>query len=497
MAATKASVTANSLQGQVDQLAQQFNSVKQAVSKFEGQEQRARTLLNAALTDVFTFGEMMYSTSAPAGTNLFREFFTKMGRPYNAKTQANPYIGLVKLAFNSAGDSSLSQYARVLQYAHDGNWTAGDFLAQLNAKGIEGLRKDALEADESQQSVKRNAQRTAKIDRASNMLMAKPASQAVALPSGLQAPEGFAIVLARIDASNNASIVELVHTDAAKVDPILLKLVDDGAPTHDGEALAPFFRALDLILNTTPDKGRDVLIRNVGGKVSIQAISEGHSFPGALMELDGSVPGLPDDEAFVLKSADARGLLNLLDKFSNWAIADGAITADDLPQPLHLEPITKAGKYRVAVAPTNDDKPLQVTHTEFGAVMAYIDGERAAHAKKNKGRSEQHKFATSIELSLAGSRLVGKLPTSMLSTTIGSTGSESDLDDRLLALSDVEALTGTMKQYEVDAHGWIMDNEVDDAGLVLEAYFDNDKLQVVLPTRTGSSYNQVCEPLVL
>jgi hypothetical protein len=501
--ATLAKVSANSLEGQVDQLSRRFVAVQKTAGEFEDQDRRVKGLLFQALADVYGFGEEVYDTTPPSGTSLFREFFVKLDVPFNSRTQANPYIGLVKLAFRASSASSQSQYATVLNYAHVEGIDPADFRRWLMEEGIEARRSQALDALASRQRQINNQARTAQLNNATSTLLARPASASVALPEGVKAPEGFALVLARVDADNNACIVEVVDTAAEKLDPILLSLTTTKPVERPSEPLAPLLRAVDLILGTTPDKPgdvRDLLIGNVdkhgSPRALVQAISNTYSFPGAEMELDGHVGALPVDQPFVLKAADARYLLDMAEKHRNWTLDEhGTLTADDLSNPIKLEALESPGTYRVAVPTRNSDKPLRITHDEFSKIAAYIQRERNANAENNKKRNEPRVFPAAMELSLDGNRILGKLSTSLLNTTIAETSAETDLDERMVGVSDLETLAETMKLYEVDADGWLMDGDVENAALVIEAFFDNDLLRVVLPTRTGMSYNQVCEPL--
>lgn len=259
-------ITANSLSAQIDQLNRAFQAVEATGKKFETLERKASAILYSALHQVYDFGENLLALKSQPGTNIIREFFLNNDVAYNSKTQANPYIGLVKLAFRAGNASSHSQYATVLGYAASLQIAAADFPAWLNERKIEGWRTAALDAQNSNARNIRNQGRLTKVQNAVAVMDAKPASALVSLPAGVQAPEGYALVLARIDANNGAQIVEVVHSSAEKVEPILLGLVD-GPTAVSTEPLAPFFRAIDLIINTTPDatmgNQRDLLVRNL------------------------------------------------------------------------------------------------------------------------------------------------------------------------------------------------------------------------------------------
>ena len=516
--ATLAPVTANSLQGQVDQLTKRFIGVRKSGSVFEGQERRTRDYLFTALADVYDFGEAVYNIKPQPGTSIFRTFFAEMTKQnpklpvaYNAKCQENPYIGLVKLAFSGSSASSQSQYATVLEYAHHEGKKPADLIAWLEEKddqdrsGIERRRSEALEAKGSRQRGRNNQARKDKLANATTKLNAMPASAAVALPAGLVAPEGFAIVLAKIDAANNASIVEIVESAAEKVDPVLLRLVAPKPVDRSDEPLHSLIRAVDLIISTTPakpGKPRDLLVRNTLShdlpRAVVQAISETYSFPGAVMDIEGHIPGLPIDDAFVLTADDAALLISLADSYRGWTVDEtGRITADQLANPIQMTKLANAGNYRVANPGKSQDKPIEIKPDTAAQVVAYLDRERSAHTEKMKKAKQKQPFPPCIDLQIDGNFLTAKLATSIISVTIADTSAEAELDERTLGVQDLASLMSTLKEHEAQAEGWLLDNQVDDAGIVVEAWFDNDNLRVVLPTKTGNAYNQVCEALTL
>ncbi len=499
-------ITANSLKGQLAELDKEFKHVEATAKSFEALEGKATAVLHNALHQVYEFGEALLTIQQQAGSKLAREFLLNHKIAYNSRTQDNLYIGLLKLAFRAKGnDSSRSQYATVLGYAALLRIAPADFPKWLAEKGIERRRSEALDAQNSQGRASRNQGRQTKIQNAFATLMAKPASASVALPAGVEAPKGFALVLAKIDGSNSAQIVEVIHSDPAKVDPILLSLVD--APVvASNEKLAPFFRAIDLIINTTPDapqgKPRNLLIRNQTkrGKDTaiIEAVSEAYSFPGASMTLEGHVGDLPVDKPFLIDAGDARYVSDQCDKLTNWTLdKSGALIADTMPRPILLTEITDAAAYRVAQALPCPEKPLQAPASAFKEVEGYIARERLENKQKNLKRSEPKAFPASVGLSIQDTKLSIRLPNSVLFAGLGETSAETDFGDKTIAVNDIEAVASTLARHDVDATGWIMDGDVDDAALVLEVHFDNDLLRIVMPTRTGSDYNQVCEALAL
>ena len=500
-------ITANSLEGQLSQLDKQFLNVEATAHSFEQLNGKAIAILHNALEHVYTFGEALVAIKKQNGVNVAREFLLKHSIPYNSRTQANIYIGLVKLAFKNSGDSSRSQYATVLAYASSLGKSAAEFLPWLTEKdkGIEGRRKEAVEAQANSSTTRRNQGRATRIQQAVTLLEAKPMSGSVALPAGVQAPEGFALVLAKIDGSNGAQIVDIVDTDAAKLEPVLLTLAGQ-APAQSTEPLAPFFRALDLILSTTPDKidgkPRDILIANrvQRGKqvAAVEAISEAYSFPGASMSLDTHVGDLPEDEAFVLGATDAKHLHRVWSQHENWTLdSEGELNADGLQQPIQLVSLPTPGNYRVATPKPTPGSPLKSLSSDLQGVIEYLEREKADFKRKNERRNETRPFPGSLNLLIHNKNLSVQLPSTTQIASVGETGAQTDFDGRTLAVNDVEKVAETLTKHHIDANGWIMDGQVEGAGLVLEVHFDNDLFRIVMPTRTGEAYNQVCEALVL
>lgn len=498
-------VTANSLEAQLSQLTKHFVNAETTAASFEQLNGKAVAILHTALEHVFVFGETLIRLQADKGIDVRREFLAKHSIAFNSRTQANVYIGLVKLAFKGSSDSSRSQYATVLGHASSSKVFPKDFADWIKDGGVEGRRKEAVEAQASQSTTRRNQGRATKVQQAITTLSAKPASGLVALPAGVQAPQGFALVLAKVDGNNGAQIVDIVDTDATKLEPVLLTLAGH-TPAASTEPLAPFFRAIDLVLSTTPDKidgkPRDILIANSvqrGKQVAaIEAISEAYSFPGASMSLDAHVGDLPEDEAFVLGATDAKHLHRVWSQHENWTLdSTGELNADGLQLPIQLVPLPTPGNYRVATPKPTPGSPLKALSSDLQGVVEYFEREKADLKRRNDRRNETRPFPGSLELSIQNQKLSIQLPFAMQATNLGETVAQTDFDGRTLAVNDVQKVAETLTKHHIDANGWIMDGQVEGAGLVLEMHFDNDLFRIVMPTRTGDAYNQVCEALVL
>ena len=502
-----AAVTANSVNGQLTQLEHQFALVKQSAGNFEVQNDRTAKMLLSALEEAYGFGCGLFRmASGTSGMSIVSDFL-KARNVYNEKVRKKPFIGIVNAAFVNSSPSSRSQYATVLHYAHTEKVKPADFLTWLSdQKGIEGARSNAVKAEASSSWLQNNATKQQRVQQSGSDLLKRPASVPVALPAGFTPPPGFAIVLASIDKSHNASIIHVLHdqSDNAKIDPVLLSLAAAPAP-QAVRGLDGFYRAISAILNATPDttngKERHLLVSNTmqhGTLVgNVEAISEAYSFPSGSMLLDQPVGSLPPDDRYVFSLTDARHFIDQYEKHDNWALdAQGVLTATDLIQSIQLTQLPSAHAYRVADVRQSSTKQLRATYNDLTALLEYIAMVKADwKAPKGRGGKEKLPFPASMELAVAKDRLLIHFRHSPRPSDFADTRAEEVEEDRLLAVSDMTALAQTLVEHGADVEGWLMDSGVDDAALVLDAYLGDDRLRVVMPTRTGSDYNQVCKPL--
>lgn len=502
-----AAITANSVNGQLTQLEQQFTAVIKSAGSFEVQNDRTTQMLHNALDEVYTFGENLIALADKHQIPLVTDFL-RAKKVFNEKVRKKPYIGLVNAAFVNTSPSSRSQYATVLQFARESKVPTSGFVAWLTKmKGIEGARSEAVKAQASSVWQQQNASRKARVTQAGTDLLAGPLSSAVALPAGIVAPEGFAIVLAAIDSANNASIVKVIHdtNDSAKIEPVLLSLAAQPVPRAK-RGLDELYRAVDLCLRSTPDKttGKDrhLLVQNTNQHGiligSVETISEAYSAPAATMTLDQPIGQLKQGDRFVFDGADARHFLQVHDQHQNWTLDDkGVLNADGLPQAIQLTPLPAKHSYRVADVQQSTTKQFHATVDDLRAHLQYVADEKRDWTAANKRRGTSTRaFPVSLELGILRDRLTIGFPHSTRDAGFADTQAHAVEEDRLLAVSDIDALVRVLVDYEADVDGWVMDSQVDDAALVLDAYVDSDSLRVVMPTRTGSDYNQVSTDLV-
>jgi hypothetical protein len=506
---TTAATLPNSLKSLVDQLSKDFKIVTKTVQNFETHQARSVDMLYQALADVYKFGEDIVNLPTQDGKSIISEFFGKQKVAYNARVRANPYIGLLKLAFmgsgSSSSESSRSQYATVLEFAVKSKISPSDFKAWLSGRGIEYWRDEAVKAKNSKGHQNLARRRAQMLENARTTLAARPASLPVSLPAGVEAPEGYAIFIARVDGSNKVEIIDVLETDEEKVNNQIVALVKEAeTPTTPIDPLACFLRAVGLIVKLTPDKidsrGRDILIWNAverGSPVAFaEAVCEAHSFPGARIKLACHVGSLPLDHSFILKGHDAAVITAA--KHANFEISDtGLITSADLTRPISLTYLNDAGSYRTSPAVPTLAKSFTTTSEQMNEVSAYIKRERDTHARKNANRADNLPFPSNAMLSWGAGRLLVQVPHSLLTSTLAQVGTEMDLNDCALTSSEIERVAETLAAYNLALDGWLMDADVDNAAIVLNATLDDDELSIVLPTKVGANYNQVSSALVL
>jgi len=497
-------ISANSVDGQLTQLEGQFAPIVKVAKAFESHEKRGIAMLHKALEDVYVFGQDLFDLPETGGRPMVQAFLDKQ-KQLNKRTKDNPFLGLVNIAFSGSGVASRSQYATVLHFASVEDVKSGDFTQWLiDGEGIEGRRKDAMIALSSVQSLKNSQGRITRVQLGTAELMKKTASAGVVLPAGVQAPEGFAIVLARVDGSNQAQIIDVLDSSDATLEPVILRYAPDAKGALGSEPLAGFHRAVSILLGLTPAKvggqTREILIRTenlVGEPMAvIETVSEAYTFPTARMTI-APIPGLEADKAYLLDGGSADQLTRHFEKHQNWRIEGLKLVADKLPLSVQLGEVTSAGKLRVGQFPKNRTKAFATSAQDAKSLKEWFEREHKDHDKRNKGAAQKRTFPASVMPAIANGQLQLTIDRSMLPVSIGSTSADAQLDERTMKASEMEALAETLAGFDIAADGWIVDTDIDDAGLAFEAYIGDDTLQIVIPTRTGDSYNQVCKALTL
>ena len=253
----------------MDDLKDAFSAIQDSANAYEKHQRAGADKLHVVLGDIFNFGQELRARPLVDGTSQMETFVTERLGLWNKPARENPYIALTRLTFSSEiSDGSLSQYASVLRHAHNRRVEPSQFAVWLSeGDGIKGRYAEALQTlGRARQSVRSKAKER-RVELAKGALRLVQASKQVEVPQG--ETEVFASVLVRIDANQNAVIVDVIETDEKALHPILLRHAP-ALPTENEmlarKPLGRFYRAIDLIAGISPDgKGptaRSILIRN-------------------------------------------------------------------------------------------------------------------------------------------------------------------------------------------------------------------------------------------
>jgi hypothetical protein len=501
----------NSLEAQLQEVADQFSEVQSAAEKFEGQQTRATELLHLALADLYAFGESLTALSTDDGRSMAEAFVTSKGLPWGKVMRGNPYTGLAKLAFAKQLPASISQYAAVLRLASDRGIVATDFRAWLaDNDGIKGRYNEAVDHFGSTRRQLGSQAKQRRIEKATQTLLGRVHSSAVALPIGIEAPEGFALVLARIDGSNNATIIDVVNSEAAAIEPILLRYETSKATTKSIMAAKPmgqFYRAIDLVAGCTPEKSgghdRDILILNTHDRgrpvCRVEALSKAYTYPWAGMTIEGHLAGLNIDLPIVMAGSEAAYFRDSFADHEGWTFSVGGeidLCADGLASPIKAVPLADRRGYRVGQSPADSTQRIRVAQALLPSLRRFLDDRRAENDRLNGTRKEKLSFTPTLRIQIEGGELLIGIP-KMLGTAIsfGETAPDRDLDQRAIGTADIERLIDTLIPYETDIEGAFLDTDVADAALCFDVPFDDDRLSITIPLLAGTAYCPSCEGL--
>lgn len=240
----------NSIDGLMEDLKDAFSVIRNSANAYEKHQRAGADKLHVVLGEIFNFGEELRDRPLVDGTSQMETFVTERSGLWNKPARENPYIALTRLTFsNEISDASLSQYASVLRHAHNRHVEPSQFAIWLSeGEGIKGRYAEAIQSlGGARQSVKSKA-------KARRIEIAKGALRLVLSSKLIEVPEGetelFASVLVRIDANQNAVIVDVIETDEKALHPILLRhspALPTESETLAGKPLGRLYRAIDLI----------------------------------------------------------------------------------------------------------------------------------------------------------------------------------------------------------------------------------------------------------
>lgn len=504
-------LVSNSADSQIAEAANLFQSVERAARDYEQHQGHSTELLHTALAELFEFGELLRTKATEPDRSLVEEFVQSKGLPWSKATRRNPYIAFVKLAF-AQSPSSQSQYAAVLLYASDTGVLPNGFKDWLQiGGGIKGRHPEALEHAGSAKRLRNNQARASRLKSAINRLMDMEHSSPVALPRDVTAPEGFALVLARIDAAGHASIVDVAHTSAAVIEPILLEYEPSNISAKNALAAEPLgrlHRAIDLILGCTADEfmghERHLLVFNTlerGQPICrIEAISEAYTYMWAGVTLSGHLEELPARAAMMIAAEDAAFFRADFPTSTGWTLS-----SDPTPRihnARHESPIKlhqlQQNSYRMGVVPPSRSKPVSVSYADQTLVLQFLRDRLAEHDRHNARRKAKQRFASTLTMQLDGGTLEVGLPKMLgAKSLLGRASPDRELADRALDIGELKRVLSTLAPYETGVEGTFVDTDVSDAALCLQTWFDDDLFSVVVPTRSGTAINQSCTDLDL
>lgn len=491
----------NSIDAQLAQLAMTFEAVKNNVARAEAHQSKSTDLLHDALAEVYDFGLTLFKLPSGRGSTSTQKFLEAAGVTFTARHRTNPFLGLVKLAFPARSDSSISQYSTVLRYANQRKQTAHGFRNDLGSQGIKNLLNEAMDALNSVGRANNEKAKAGRIKRAETFALSLPRSAAVALPDGKSAPEGFAVVLARISSDNQAEIVDVLLSERQAVDPYLLRYDQNASATsHLYDApLYRFFRAVDLLWGAAGRKGSALLLINemdAGRDVCrVQIVSSERSFPGGTVSIDGHQGRLPTGKPFLLTGADAAVFCSSFTQHRDWQLDDqGELTADGLDNAITLDALPVKHDLRVAL-PSSNGSSIRIGLEELDGFCDYVRARREEHGRQNKPRKQKKEFSALIRLEEHAGRLIARLPTSLATYDLGEAAPGTAVSEPTFLLSDLEALLAAANRHDLALVGDLLDGDVSDAGLDLRGELDGDAVALMIPARIDRAYQLITEAL--
>ncbi|MES2120498.1 MAG: hypothetical protein V4513_07985 [Pseudomonadota bacterium] len=504
-------LSGNDTDRQLKEAADLFQNVQLAALDYQQHQGRSNDLLHTALEWLYGFGEMLQTQASEPARSLIEEFVKEAGLSWNRPTRRNPYIALVKHAFKQS-DSSHSQYATVLAYASKTEVKPSAFKAWLHeGGGIKKLYPLAADHAGSARRQRNSQERASRLKIAREVLSARDHSPPTALPAGVSAPEGFALVLAKVTGDGKAAIIDVIDATQDGLDPVLLRYAPSkaAAPVLAAEPLGNLYRAIDLVVGCTDDTTdghvRHVMVINSSHRSQrvcrIEAISEAYTYAWAGMMLSGHLDGLPTGIPFILTCEDAAFFRGEFSNHTGWTMSAAdqpRIEASGLRSPITLRSFERTTRYRISHPPTAHEKPFTATHSDQLTVQQFLRDRRADHDRLNGKSKEKQFFPSALKIQLRGGKLEIALPkVPNLVAPFGTSSPDRDLSHLELNMGDVERVLSALAPYETTVEGSFVDLEVEDAGLCFQTHFDDDLLTVILPTKSGTDYNQSCMDLAL
>ena len=509
--------SANAGASQTTVLNKRFKKVRDAAIESENAESDAGSKLNNAMGKLYEFGEQLIGPFSNPDEPSLLAFLKDRKVKLNAVKRRNPYVALTELAFTDSSPSLRSQRAKVLAFARHSCVPANDFSKWISEEGgLKGRLKEAVKFFGGTAQANNQAERENRLDRAKDYLNKLPALANFSLP-GLD--DGFAIVLARIADGQAQAIHVLAHEDH-EIEKLKAELVpfDPAGPARRKLLatlpLGQLWRAIDLIfLATAPKQAaqvRSIALRNTvrdnQAVCEVLSVSAARDEATATVIVAGHIGALPLDEYFVLYSAiktagDEYGLDGAAELFhqsfaehANWAVQGTTLVADDLAFPITLQPLADDHSFRVADDLPATSKTFTVDRAGMTALLAYIDAE-AIKAKPAKGAKQAYAMDELMEMEDAPGEFRLRSVGSTDDVLIGTSNHTLAPEMCDLAYADLQRVAQALTAYEVDADGYFLDGQTDDACVRFDAEIGSDQLTIIVPTRFGEVRNRFRVPL--
>ncbi|HEX8301440.1 hypothetical protein [Sphingomonas sp.] len=509
----------NSLDSQLQEIGTAFGAVAAHASDYEQHQYDGAEKLHVALGELFSFGEALRAQPKADGISLMEAFIVGRSGTWNKVTRENPYNALVKLAFTTKlSAASFSQYATVLRYAHHSRVEPSALARWLQEGGIKGRYSQASAArSEVRQSLRSKAKLT-RLELAKQLLSESAASEPVAMPVPVK--EGFATVLVRIDAHNNAEIIDLIEADEAALSPILLRYAPQTGVVDDLLAAKPLgrlHRAIELIAMLSP-KGskrapRLIAITNLTDRgqnvCRVEAACKAYSYPWAATTLADHVPMLPVGQTLTLDEAAIACFVAEFQNHDGWQITkadDGwEIEAEQFRGMIPIRPLESNHGLNVALATEPGQKDFALSPTRAMSIKKFIDARRQDHdrraSKQKLGRSFPNRVGVDADpqqnrLWIDGNRTAA-------TEFVDATGSSLLSKPAWFSVRDIEALMSVLTRLDIEVRGWFGDTDIADAQLNIIIYLptsgsEADIGYITIPTVISAKgeYAPSCVPLV-
>jgi hypothetical protein len=501
----------NSADNHLEDALGRFERIKVAAQQAELQQERSIELLHKALAHLYGLGELLRTQPSEPGRCLIEEFVISKGRAWNKPTRKNPYIALVQLAFTSSSPSTRSQCAAVLAFASDIGKEPCNFVDWLVAGGgIKGRHPEALDHLGSPVRQRNQRERAARLQLAKTKLLQREHSDPVMLPSDADRAPGLRLVLANVDASGHASIIDVVEASEATLENVLLGYETNSAVNVDAlvaeQPLGRLYRAIDLVVGCTPPKSgrhrRDVLLLNTYDRGTavcrVWAICEEYTCAWAGMVLLDHQEGLPVGVPLLMSADDAEYFIAEFPRLNSWTISTDpvpSIHAQTAETSIQLTTLDTRKAWRVGLVPTSNEERLAAAPTHITSAIKSLTKFKAEHERLTKKATFSPVLTVHCDsgaLEMGVPRLRG------FRAPIAANTVARELGDRSIATGDLERVLTTLARHGSGFEGaFFAADGVADAGLCLQSWFGDDELLIVLPTRSGTAIHPSCTDLVL